>query len=128
MLPVDVPPFADSETVSVNRAIAEHPVKSIVTGTIVEPFGGMYPTGAGNDGPSITGVHAAPKVCVRAKELMVVPNAALGPLSTSMFQMREFCTPAFEEIPPDRGVAGQLLIARSSAELLRLGSRPVRKS
>ena len=63
----DAPPFADRATTTVNFEELEHPVKSIVTGTVEDAFAGMSPSESGNEGLLIEGVHFGPEDCVSVK-------------------------------------------------------------
>jgi hypothetical protein len=73
--------LAENVNIAVNLAFAAHPVKSMVISTTVEPPGARPPRFNGNVlGGVITGVQAAPAVCVRLNEFICKEFAAAGPL------------------------------------------------
>src|SRR5205085_3463519 len=72
------PLFAESGIVSVNFAVATHPVKSIGTFIGADPAGAMSPKTTGN-GVLMIGVQAAPAVCVNVKLVACVDSAMPGP-------------------------------------------------
>ena len=64
---LDAPAFADNAIVALNFEWIEHPVKSIVTGVVTEPFAAMLPSETGNEGLVMEGVHGGPRAWVSVK-------------------------------------------------------------
>jgi|SRR5271170_4146622 len=103
MDPVIAPPLAENVAWAVNRTVAAQPVKSNRRLTVTEPPGEMLPAKAGRLG--VTGVHAAPKVCVRVKLLISTSCATTTPeLATLTGQMRWFCGPLLVRMFPPNTV------------------------
>ena len=98
------PAFAEKVNVAVKRAAAAHELKSMVTGAVPSWATARSPTNKGKAEEFVTtGVQAAPAVCVREKELMVVPKAAAGPLFwTESVQTRASGVPVLEVMLPKR--------------------------
>lgn len=94
--------MAENVNVAVNLAVTAHPLKFKVTEADPELIGAIFPTPKGNEaGLVITGVQAAPNVCVKLNELICAEFAAPGPLLVSVrVQTLAFDGPLFAVMFP----------------------------
>jgi len=98
---VEPPPFAESETVTVKRAIAAQPVKSRVMVMDATAPEARSPALAGR-GDVTTGAQAGPPVCKMPTLATCAPMAVAGPLlPTCTVQTRAFAGPALAVMPPN---------------------------
>jgi hypothetical protein len=101
--------LADKGTVAVNATPEAQLEKSITTFPVALPPGAIFPAINGND-VLITGVQAAPRVCVRVKLVSCALTAAPGPLfPTVNGQTLAFVGPDFRPIEPPSDVPPALV-------------------
>jgi hypothetical protein len=98
----------ENAAVAVKRATAEQLLKLIVTNAFAElPAATGEATAAGNE-PEITGVHAAPAVCVKEKPDNTTLDAGTSPeFERVTVQARAFAAPVLLVIKAER--IGELL-------------------
>lgn len=88
--------MALAEEFTVKRDSEVHPVKSIWIAVAPCVPAAMSPTNAGS-GVTITGLHAAPYVCVSVSEVMYVPSAGPEPtFATVIVHRRLLAVPVFD--------------------------------